>query len=395
MSSAGAPSVAPRRLLLLEPYLAGSHRSWADGLGACSGWELQIAGLPGRFWKWRMHGAAMTLARRLQATGTRPQAILASSMLDLAAFLGLTRAWSASLPAVYYAHETQLTYPQAPLSASWDPSRQRRAARDDREYAIVNLRSMLAADEVWWNSAYHRDSFLDALPAFLRGFPDYREQGAAARVAARSRVLPVGLDVVALEAARPATRRPGPIRIVWNHRWEHDKGPDRLSRLMDRLAERRLDLQWLLLGERCGSADDDMAALLARHGSRVAHAGFVPDRRAYAELLWQADIVLSTARHDFFGVAVAEAMVCGCLPILPRDLAYPERLPPERREQLLYDGEPELEAMVVDAAAALATSEDLVRDDACRRTALALDWRRVAPRYDAALDALVAGGRPG
>ncbi|MBK8540037.1 MAG: DUF3524 domain-containing protein [Ardenticatenia bacterium] len=388
--SGAQPGGPRRRLLLLEPYLAGSHRDWVAGLRAASAWELQVASLPGRFWKWRMHGAALTLARRLPAPQPPPQAILASSMLDLAAFLGLTRSWSAALPVVYYAHETQLTYPQQPIAPSWDASRQRRAARDDREYAVVNLRSMLAADAVWWNSDHHRDSFLGGLPAFLRGFPDHQERGAPARVAARSRVLPVGLDVAALEAARPAARRPGPVRLLWNHRWEHDKGPDRLIHLMDALAERRIDVQWLLLGERCGSPPADMAAMLARHGAQVVHAGFVPDRRAYARMLWQADIVLSTARHDFFGVAVAEAMVCGCLPILPRDLAYPERVPLPRQGQLLYDDQDDLLAKVLAAVASLGQAEDLVRDESCRRAALALDWRLVAPRYDAAMEDLVS-----
>lgn len=379
----------PPRLLLLEPYFAGSHRSWAKGLAAHSAWQVRLAGLPGRFWKWRMHASALTLARRWRETEP-PQAILASSMLDLAVFLGLTRTWSAAVPAIYYAHETQLTYPQAPPEASWDASRQRRAARDDRAYALVNLRSMLAADEVWWNSAYHRDSFLGGLPGFLAGFPDHQERGAAARIAARSRVLPVGLDTAFLDAARPAHRRPGPVRLLWNHRWEHDKGPDRLEWLMDALAEHGADVQLVLLGERFGATPPSLAALLERHGPRVTQAGFVADRLAYAHLLWQSDIVLSTARHDFFGVAVAEAMACGCLPILPRDLAYPERLPPERRSQLLYGSRQELLERMLRAIADLATSEDLVRDEACRQAAQALDWRRVAPRYDAALDAILA-----
>ena len=41
--------------------------------------------------------------------------------------------------------------------------------------------------------------------------------------------------------------------------------------------------------------------------------------------------MLSTARHEFFGMAVVEAMQCGCLPWLPDRLSYPELLPESAR----------------------------------------------------------------
>ena len=39
----------------------------------------------------------------------------------------------------------------------------------------------------------------------------------------------------------------------------------------------------------------------------------------------------STARHEFFGIAVVEAIACGCLPWLPDRLSYPELVPQELR----------------------------------------------------------------
>ena len=44
----------------------------------------------------------------------------------------------------------------------------------------------------------------------------------------------------------------------------------------------------------------------------------------YQNLLHQSDIVISTAIHDFQGIAVLEAVAAGCIPVVPNRLAYPE-----------------------------------------------------------------------
>lgn len=388
---AGDGQPAKKRVLLLEPYWAGSHRDWAEGWAGHSRWAHSVAALPGRFWKWRLQAAAITLARRLAAPDQRPDLLVASSMLDLSVFLGLSRRWSAGLPVVYYAHETQLTYPQAAPDPSWELSRQRRALRDDREYGLINLRAMLAADAVWWNSRHHRDSFIAALPGFLKGFPDHRELGAPKRLVQRSRVMPVGLNLAGLDAARPPSRSPGPLRVLWSHRWEHDKGPDRLLRLMDGAADLGLPLRWVLLGQTFARDCPELTAIRLRHGERLDHLGFVPNRHAYARWLWESDIVLSTARHDFFGLAVAEAMACGCQPLLPAALAYPERLPPDLAAAGLYADESDCLHRLATMVRRLDPPPLSVAPDPGPRAAVEdLDWRRLALRYDDALDAILA-----
>ncbi|MBT8214185.1 MAG: DUF3524 domain-containing protein, partial [Acidimicrobiia bacterium] len=46
------------RVLLVEPYYAGSHRAWADGYVASSRHDVSLLTHDARFWKWRMHGSA-------------------------------------------------------------------------------------------------------------------------------------------------------------------------------------------------------------------------------------------------------------------------------------------------------------------------------------------------
>jgi 2'-5' RNA ligase len=57
---------------------------------------------------------------------------------------------------------------------------------------------------------------------------------------------------------------------------------------------------------------------------RVGHWGFASSRAEYAAVLAGCDVVVSTAAHEFFGVAVAEGVAAGCWPLCPDALAYPE-----------------------------------------------------------------------
>ncbi len=121
-----------------------------------------------------------------------------------------------------------------------------------------------------------------------------------------------------------------PIRVVWPHRWEHDKGPDELLCLVERFT-RPLNIRWTILGEQFRQMPPAMSAILERFSDCIDHAGYVNDRDEYWRHLSRCDWVLSTARHEFFGIAVVEAMFAGCLPWLPASLSYPELLPPNWR----------------------------------------------------------------
>ncbi|NIR42125.1 MAG: DUF3524 domain-containing protein, partial [Actinobacteria bacterium] len=95
------------RIYVLEPYLTGSHRAWAEGYAARSAHEVHVVSLPGQFWKWRQTGGFVTLAGRFRSEVERsgpPDAIVATSLLDLSGFLGLTRDLTAGVPVGLYLH---------------------------------------------------------------------------------------------------------------------------------------------------------------------------------------------------------------------------------------------------------------------------------------------------
>ena len=102
------------KVLALEPWYGGSHRNFLDGLVKHSGHTFHRITMAARFWKWRMHGGAVTMARKaIQAVGEGfvPEVILATDYVNLPAFLALTRPHLTDMPVLLYLHENQLTYP--------------------------------------------------------------------------------------------------------------------------------------------------------------------------------------------------------------------------------------------------------------------------------------------
>ena len=194
--------------------------------------------MAGYFWKWRMHGGAVELAgqaRAALAAGERPDALIATSMTNLPAFLALLRREIGGIPSLLYMHENQLTYPLPPGS------------KRDLTYGMMQHLAMLSADRVRFNSAYHLRSWFDEVPRLLKHFPDYTHLETVAAARDKSAVLPVGCDLRrldrykispperhpersvtmphAVEDGSSANRADAPL-ILWNQRWEYDKDPE-------------------------------------------------------------------------------------------------------------------------------------------------------------------------
>lgn len=356
------------KIWLVEPYLTGSHQAWAEGYQAHSRHQVRLLSLPGRFWKWRMQGGAITLARRA-ASIEEPDLLFASDMLNLPVFLSLARPGLARVPVALFFHENQLTYPMPP------------GEKRDLHYGFINAASALRADALFFNSSYHRDEFFAELPRLLKHFPDYNEIWVIEALRAKARVLPLGLDLARLDAGRPAEPRTGRATILWNHRWEYDKDPPAFFRALYALADEGLDFGLVLLGESFRNGPSEFLDARRILGDRILHFGYVQDSADYAAWLWKSDVVVSTAIHEFFGAAVVEACYCGCFPILPRRLSYPELLPEELHATCLYDTPEGLVAQLKQAILGVTA----LRSGAMRAHAERFDWRQMAPFYDQSL----------
>ena len=307
------------RILLVEPFLGGSHRAWAEGWASHSRHDIEILGHEGRHWRWRMRGGSVSLARDLAAT-TRPSVdvVVASNMLDLAAFRGMVELPGATW--VQYLHENQLTYPRQPGESL------------DTGLAWMQWRSLVVADEIWCNSAFQRDELIAGLDRLLASAPDHGHEPERAALEAKLRIEHPGVDI--RERRSRPTGAPRPL-VVSNQRWHHDKDVGAVIRTVRRLLERGVDLDLAVVGDNEGGEAAVIDPLLDGLGDRVVARGFL-DRPDYESLLDRADVVVSAAKGENFGIAVVEAIAAGAWPVLPDALAYPEIIPVSHHDDCLY-----------------------------------------------------------
>ena len=413
------------RILLVEPWESGSHLAWATGYQASSRHEVHIVGLPGELWRWRLRGGALPLADKISnwiERNGQPDLLLVSGLVDVAELVGLTRrSLAPDVGVVIYQHESQLVYPVA-------------NGNFDQGAALRNWMSWCAADLVLFNSYHHLRAVGDALPGFVTNLPDKTHLPMLDHVLSRFEVFPVGVDlthVTDLDPVRPAetTRRPrrrpkrsdstrsrerngssssgdetpldqfatsalsaarrsGPPVILWPHRWERDKDPGAFLAGLDKVVAAGLEFRLVLAGQDPpgGSAqavaERDEAE--RRFGSWTLVSGEL-ERDEYLAALARCDLVVSCARHEFFGVAVVEAVASGCVPLLPNALSYPELIRPPWHQHVLYEPGT-FGSRLVDAVARIdeLQSATLGLAQSMRR----FDWSTMARVYDERFEAV-------
>jgi glycosyltransferase involved in cell wall biosynthesis len=397
----------------LEPYLGGSHQRFLEGLAHHSRHRFRLFTLPGRDWKWRMHGAAVTISRETsealrhpaeeagrRAGSAGPHVVLASDMLDVATFRALAPPPIASAPTILYMHENQLSYPLPP------------GVERDLGYGFTNITSALAADHVYFNSAFHRYEFLGAARELFEGLPDAVPTWVLDELEARSGVLPLGCDLRWLDDHRPdaglappsgtrwGDRADGPL-ILWNQRWEYDKAPGELFRALYGLQERGVAFRLALAGANHGVPTAEFVEARERLAREIVQWGRVEAAADYAALLWEADVVVSTALHEFFGVSVVEALYCGCYPVLPDRLSYREIVPEEVHREVLYPEDGLVPALLRAVERTAPAGASVLGPPAWsiewQRTWVSrYDWSAMVSRYDSVVRECweAGGGRP-
>jgi len=216
-----------------------------------------------------------------------------------------------------------------------------------------------------------------------------------AALESRAHVLPVPWDahagdgVVPHWPGRQRAAAGAPLRLLWLGRLEHDKGGEGLLAVLRELERAAVDYELAIAGQVFRELPAAFAQIRDEFDHRLVQFGWLTSAGDYAALLAAGDIVLSTAWHEYQGLALMEAVARGCLPAVPDRLVYPEIYPAQFRYPSLADAAQEALAaaqlvlrLAVDLRSGRARAPDV---SACTCDAL-------APAYAGTLAALRRAG---
>ena len=167
--------------------------------------------------------------------------------------------------------------------------------------------------------------------------PDYQSPEVIDTIRGKSEVYPPGIDGIPARAAR----KPGPVRILWAARWEFDKNPETFFDALKVLLKDGVDFRVSVIGERFKDVPAVFPEARTLLESRIDYWGYRETREEYISSLTDADIVVSTAQHEFFGISIVEAIAAGAYPMLPKRLSYPEIIDPgegDNEKDFYYQG---------------------------------------------------------
>ena len=124
-------------IVLIEPFFTGSHKQWALGYKYHSKHNIDIISLKGIFWKWRMHGGALTLSKMFNEylkLNKKPDLIIVTDMLNLPVFTSFANV--KNIPIISFFHENQITYP-------WSTQDRDKEKNRDHHYGFINYTTAL------------------------------------------------------------------------------------------------------------------------------------------------------------------------------------------------------------------------------------------------------------
>ncbi|XP_039194176.1 glycosyltransferase-like domain-containing protein 1 isoform X4 [Crotalus tigris] len=300
-------------VLLIEAFYGGSHKQLMDLLQEEIG-ECVLFTLPAKKWHWRARTAAVYFMQNVPASADY-RILFASSVLNLTELVAL-RPDLGKLKKILYFHENQLTYPV------------QKCQERDFQYGYNQILSCLVADLVVFNSIYNMESFLTSIGKFMKLIPDHRPRHLEKLIRPKCQVLYFPIKF------------PDVSRFILKNTLPHTA---------EALDAKGIGATSLLFEMPFQEQKREAANIINVHnldqtpGHQKVESGFCcswPEKQHLcqeeeSEHATPLDHSLGSLKHQQRPLHIVwphrwiEAVHCGCYPLCPNSLVYPEIFPAE------------------------------------------------------------------
>ncbi len=302
----------PRQLdiLALEPFYGGVRRAMLEAVIRCSRHRWTLLKLPPRRMERRLSAAALWFSEQLTRHWVgKVDALFTSEAMNLADLFRRMPVL-ARKPSVVYFHANQLPPASQSADGPWD---------------VVNLNTAAAANELWFNSRFHLNDFLQRAKALVARHPELAGRNPVPEIANKAQLIPPPVETQAPDGSiQPAPPQPNPRTMFVNTR---DGDVGLLNQALKDLLKMREEFSLITVGPA-----DSLAADLPRR--TISEADDFTQRQAVIE----ADTYVSVLPDAPCDHHLVRALAAGGFPILPESGVYPELIPPQLHRTCLYDG---------------------------------------------------------
>ncbi|HWE04544.1 MAG TPA: DUF3524 domain-containing protein [Tepidisphaeraceae bacterium] len=327
-------------ILALEPFYGGVRRHMLETVLRCSRHRWTLLKLPPRRIERRLSVAANWFAEHLKTHWSgRVDILFTSEAMNLASLYRLVPG-VARQPSVVYFHENQIPTSSSPARKLQDrrmedpgkmisrlgampmvapPPRER-----EPDLELVNLNTATAATEIWFNSAYHQRTFIEAAKQLVGRHPELASHNPMAGVAAKAVVMPPPIDLNLIpyvkSLGKAAPRDPRAIFVD-----TRDANFRILNAALAELASRGEKFRLITVGP-----VQDLSDTWTRR--TVSEA----DDLAQGNGLLEAGVVLSARSGAGCDIQVIRGLQAGCKPVLPLEGIYADLIPASLHTECLY-----------------------------------------------------------
>ncbi|XP_050832861.1 glycosyltransferase-like domain-containing protein 1 isoform X4 [Serinus canaria] len=315
-------------VLLIEPFYGGSHEQLMDLLQEELQEDCVLCTLPAKKWHWKARTSALYFMQTVP-TSSKYRILFASSVLNLAELAAL-RPDLGKLKKVLYFHENQLAYPV------------QKCQERDFQYGYNQILSCLVADVVVFNSAFNMESFLKSIGKFMKLIPDHRPKDLERIIRPKCQVLyfPVRFPDVSRFMPEHKLARLGKVIGVKRN------GDAYQSEGLPGQQESRAVMKTSDAHPESGLCEPQPGLCTTQHEGLPSPAAAPVQAEApestnpcqgedKQRLTFNLSNILSGLDYQQRPLHIAwphrwiEAVHCGCYPLCPKALVYPEIFPAE------------------------------------------------------------------